>query len=360
MAESAKSLLMLFLGDPVTDRRVQSFERLFQEAGWNVELLAVKLVYTHGPRKFSEYHRKLARAVIGKRADIVMACDLYSLSVAAWMRKNGRAKKLVYDAREVYTELPAVAHKPLRRAIWKQVEHHGLTSTDIIVVTAPHDLQAILDVHGFIPRSMLIRNLPWKNEMLRRHQAQLEDYGIPVGSNVVVYLGGLQQGRGLEAAVQSVVATAAHLFMIGDGALRQTIEQLAVKEGVGDQVHFAGALPSDHALALAASCDVGLVIVEPVSKSYELALPSKLFEYMMAGIPIVTNHMRHVQELFEDKPWIEFVSITPEAIRAGITKAMKVSAIARFEEKRLALQRYHFASDASPLIGLLDSALSIQ
>lgn len=360
MAETAKSVLMLFLGDPATDRRIQSFERLFREAGWSVELLTIQPTRKRGPRRFAEYHRRLAQAVRVRRADVVMACDLYSLSAAAWMRGNGRAAHLIYDAREVYTELPAVAGKPIRRAIWRRLQRKGLAKTDLMIVTAPHDLQAILNVHSFVPRSLLIRNLPWKNEALTKDRAHLAAYGIPVDSKVVVYVGGLQQGRGLEASIASIKSIQVLLLLIGDGAIRDSLEKCAIAEGVSDRVHFAGAMPSNKALEIAAACDAGLVLVEPISKSYELALPSKLFEYMMAGLPVVTSRMQHVLELFEGQPWIEFVDITPDSIRVGITKVLErpQPSEASQLERQLALDQYHFETDAAPLLALLKRSLS--
>lgn len=309
---------------------------------------------------FAEYHRTLAQAVRSKSADVVMACDLYSLSAAAWMRGNGRAAHLIYDAREVYTELPAVAAKPIRRAIWRRLERRGLAKTDLIIVTAPHDLHAILNVHGFVPRSLLIRNLPWKNEALTKDRSRLESLGIPDESKVVVYIGGLQQGRGLEASIASIKSIQVHLLLIGDGVLRDSLEQCAAAEGIRDHVHFAGAVASNKALELAAACDVGLVLVEPISKSYELALPSKLFEYMMAGLPVMASRMRHVLELFEGQPWIEFVDITAESIRAGMTKALERhrSSVTIQLERELALGHYHFEADAAPILALLEKSLS--
>lgn len=349
-----KSALLLFLGDPAMDRRVQSFERLFRESGWHVELIAPTLSFKRGPRKFAEHHRKLLHAIHGKRTDVVLACDLYSLSAARVMRQRGHAAKLIYDSREVYVELPAVAKRPLRRAIWKGIESRGLQHTDRIIVTAPHDLQAILDVHGFVPQSTLIRNLPWKKERIDERSEALRTLGIPEHAKTIVYLGGLQVGRALPALVEAIKELNAHLLLIGDGALRSTLEQIVAQEGLTQRVHFSGAMSSDAALDLAAACDAGLVLVEPISKSYELALPSKLFEYMMLGLPIVTNRMQHVVEILGEQPWLSYVEVNNmESIVAGISHALTIDGDARNAERDLALKQFHFEAEATPLLQLL-------
>ena len=341
---------------------MQNFQKFFRKSGWFVELLAIPTTHSHGPRRFLEYHRKLASAVRAKHADVVLACDLYSLSAAAWMRRHGQATLAIYDAREVYTELPSVAQKPFVKMMWKRLERHGLAVADVIVVTAPHDLQAILDVHGFVPRSVLVRNMPWRDTTLVRNRSLLERYSIPTDAKVFVYIGGLQQGRGLSQFILSMKGEEFHFLVIGDGDLRASLQLLVESSGVADRVHFAGAIGSDEAMIIAAACDVGVVLVEPLSKSYELALPSKVFEYMMAGLPILASEMRHVRELFSNEEWIVFADVANEdSIRNDIQSVLALTGRSdlREAERTLALDRYHFEADAAQLLALVESKLSL-
>jgi glycosyltransferase involved in cell wall biosynthesis len=56
-------------------------------------------------------------------------------------------------------------------------------------------------------------------------------------------------------------------------------------------VHWLGAVPYDTLHALTCGADVGLCLIEPVSMSYEYALPNKLFEYMMARVPCLATDL---------------------------------------------------------------------
>ncbi len=340
---------------------MQSFQKYFEQNGWSVELLAIPTVHSHGPRKFLEYHRKLIEGVRSKNVDVVLACDLYSLSAAAWMRKHGHATLALYDAREVYTELPSVAKRPLVQMIWKRLEKRGLAVTDVILVTAPHDLEAILEVHRFAPRSLLVRNLPWRDLSLSPDRSLLDQFSIPPDTKVFVYVGGLQRGRGLEAFFTAMQNEAMHLLLVGDGAIRANLETLAHILGIANRTHFAGAVESAKALSLAAACDFGVVLIESVSKSYELALPSKVFEYMMAGLPILSSKMRHVTELFEGEEWIIFADVEDiNSIKDGIRRLIQMShdRALRGRERALSLEHYHFERDAAPLLSLINSKLA--
>jgi glycosyltransferase involved in cell wall biosynthesis len=352
--DNQRSILLLFFGDTATDRRVQNFRRFFEQSGWSVELLAVKSGVKRGPRRFFEYHRMLANAVRAKRADVVLACDLYSLSAAAWLKRNNRVRLLIYDAREVYTELPTVANRPVVKWVWRSLERRGLSSTDFILTTGPNDVQAIFDIHHFLPQSVLVRNLPWRDSNLTRDRSLLERFGIPHDAAVLVYVGGLQEGRGLRKLIEcSKTLTSIHVLLIGNGFLRQRLEEFAEASGVNDRVHFASAVPSDEALKIAAACDVGISLIEPISRSYELALPSKLFEYMMAGLPVVSSQLEQVVELFAEQEWIAFVDINDaESVQTGIRTAIEMAGnkLLRENERALALDQFHFERDASHLL----------
>jgi glycosyltransferase involved in cell wall biosynthesis len=348
-----RSILFLFLGDATRDRRVQNFARYFKEQGWNAEVIAVQPSIPRGPRKFLEYHRRIRNAVRDKKADVVMACDLYSLSAAAWMKRTGRATLLLYDARELYTELPSVAHKPLAKYVWRTLERRGLIETDLIIVTAPNDANAILRVHSFLPKPVLVRNLPWRESEIIPDRMLLASLGIPTDAKTVVYLGGVQQGRGLEKLIEAMNGSLYHLLLIGDGSLRSKLEVHA-----SSTIHFAGSMTSDEALRVVAACDVGISLVEPISPSYELALPSKFFEYMMCGIPIVSSRVLQVLDLFRNEAWVTFVDESnADDIKAGIQKAVTVSERSelREREKELAMKEYHFEHDARSLSAALNT-----
>ncbi|HEX5317042.1 MAG TPA: glycosyltransferase [Candidatus Kapabacteria bacterium] len=353
---------MLSMANAATDRRAQNFKRFFEEAGWNVELIAPATKVKRGPRRFFEYHRKLKQMVASRSVDVVLPCELFSLSAARWMKRKRRVKLLIYDAREVYTELPDVARKPIAKWTWRWLERRGLTTTDLVLATGPRDIQTICDIHHFLPRPILVRNLPWKMSEIQRDRSLLIPYGIPTDAKVLVYLGGLQEGRGLHLLLSVVpfLPKDIHVLLIGDGILRSKLEHLAFELGLKPIVHFAGALPSEVAIRLVAACDVGISLIEPISRSYELALPSKLFEYMMCGIPVVSSRLEQVVDLFEKEEWITFTQVSdPNSIRQGIEHAIvnEQNSTFRDRERSLALSEYHFEHDAAMLLTIMDKLL---
>ena len=58
-------------------------------------------------------------------------------------------------------------------------------------------------------------------------------------------------------------------------------------------------MPHEDLLALTATADFGLSLIEPVSLSYEYCMPNKLFEYMMAGVPVIVSPTVEQRKLVE-------------------------------------------------------------
>jgi glycosyltransferase involved in cell wall biosynthesis len=355
--------------------------RSFRLAGWSVELICgiarneevsanvvegasifpIELTVKSGPMKFLEYHRKLSQRVLSLGGvDAILSCDLYSLGAAVRAKSRGKASWVVYDSREVYTELPSTANRPLVKLLWKMFEHRGLANADSIWVTGPLDLDAIFRLHGFTPRSTLIRNLPEKSETLYPRQDLRSKLHIDKQTPLFVYVGGLQIGRGLDPFLRAFAESAAdaHFIVVGDGDQRQKLESLVRELNLQSRVTFLGAIIVEDVLPILVASDIGVTLIESLSLSYAYALPSKLFEYMMAGLVVISSPLEQVTDLFNEESWL--VTAKPssrEEMRAAIQNAIEKSSHIEMRERarKLALETYNFESEFAPVIKLLNN-----
>ena len=67
-----------------------------------------------------------------------------------------------------------------------------------------------------------------------------------------------------------------------------------------DRIHFLGAVNHNELLTYTASADIGLALIENISISYYYALPNKLFEYIMAGVPILSSNLPQMKKVIDD------------------------------------------------------------
>ncbi len=111
---------------------------------------------------------------------------------------------------------------------------------------------------------------------------------------LAVYIGGLMPGRGLEPGIEALARVPGlRMALVGPGAesYRARLRALAERAGVADRLELRPAVAPDDVLAAVRGASFGLMLIEPVCRSYELTLPNKLFEYAAAGLPMLSGDL---------------------------------------------------------------------
>jgi glycosyltransferase involved in cell wall biosynthesis len=114
--------------------------------------------------------------------------------------------------------------------------------------------------------------------------------GIPADAPIVLHLGGVMVGRGVEyliAAMRDVPG--AHLVLLGSGDADLVERALGGDRALGERVHFLPPVPAYEVVDYATSATIGVAPGPPSCLSYRYSLPNKLFESMAAGLPVIGN-----------------------------------------------------------------------
>jgi colanic acid biosynthesis glycosyl transferase WcaI len=119
------------------------------------------------------------------------------------------------------------------------------------------------------------------------------------------YAGNLGFCQGLEGVVEafSIASSrpgmeAARLRFIGTGVIREDLERLAEAKGLSSRIEFLGVKPKHEALALM-SASGALLIPLQNSPAFELTVPSKVFDCMGLGVPIIASIRGEGREILE-------------------------------------------------------------
>ena len=107
---------------------------------------------------------------------------------------------------------------------------------------------------------------------------------------VVSYVGTIGMAHGLRttldaAAILAHRSPAVKFVIVGDGAELPHLRTVAAERGLAN-VRFTGLLPREQMPAVLAATDIALVTLRP-SDVFKTVLPSKMFESMAAGRPIL-------------------------------------------------------------------------
>src|SRR6185295_14965473 len=177
--------------------------------------------------------------------------------------------RIVYFSMEYFSELPSLRRKPLRRLIWKALEKWAVRGA-AAVATVCDSIAEHLREDFRKERVVTVRNVPELNkadgllghgasgptgngDVKSRLGARPEGpvhfiggvtvlharCGLPESAHLLLYQGMLQEGRGLEVAVEAMADWPdLHLALIGDGPLRDSLRADAVRRGCAQRVHF--------------------------------------------------------------------------------------------------------------------------
>ena len=228
------------------------------------------------------YYAEGIRLAVRVRPALVHANDYNTMWIGV-AAKLLLGVPLIYDCHELW---PDRNGRPEWRPWLIACEALFVRLADATITASPGYAQAIASRYR-VPPPRVVRNIP---------RASLHAPGRNGNRTapVAVYLGGVMPGRGLEQAIQALrLAPQLRIRVIGPGRApyRASLERMARAAGVADRLEIREAVPLSEALESIAECEMGLMLIQPVCRSYELTLPNKLFEYAAAGLPILASDL---------------------------------------------------------------------
>jgi len=237
------------------------------------------------------------------RPTVIHAHDNTALPVAMAARAAVRCK-VVYDAHELYRD--QVSTQPLSWArpihlieTWAMRHCAGIIACNKYRAAimrreygAPFTPTVIRNVppfHPYRPSSLLVDYARRQNRAVRR---------------IVLYQGGVGQGRSLDLLVRALPLLAADVavVLIGPGKeeYKQQLTALAAELGVPDRLFIHP--PVDHTDLPEYTCSahVGVVIYRNISRNHYYCAPNKLYEYAAAGLPAAGADLPPIRDFLEE------------------------------------------------------------
>lgn len=112
---------------------------------------------------------------------------------------------------------------------------------------------------------------------------------------------GINVDRGAEEAVASMAfIDNAILLIIGGGDVILQLKQMVIKGNLSSKIIFIDKLPPDELAAWTKLADIGLTLDKDTNINYRLSLPNKIFDYIHAGIPVLTSNLIEVKKIVEN------------------------------------------------------------
>jgi glycosyltransferase involved in cell wall biosynthesis len=224
-------------------------------------------------------------AALRTKADIFHFHDPELIGVGLLLRFVG--KKVIYDVHEDYPLeirnrywLPRRLQKPTS-CILKFIENFSARCFDGIVAATPEIAKKFLPLN---PRTVVIRNFPLLDEFLPENGILWENR-----RDAVISIGSIDISLGIKEIVEATGIVRrkknAQLILAGKFAPESLQGDMQSLPG-WKNVDYRGFLSREEVKKLLNQAKAGLVIRRP-EVHYLVSYPTKLFEYMSSGLPVI-------------------------------------------------------------------------
>ena len=283
--------------------------------------------------------------------DIYHAHDLNTLIqgiVCAKLRFN--RKILIYDSHEVQTSRTHYSFDKIYK-----IEKFLLNFTDKVIVENKTRADYHHDLYKELPAAIHNYSELYDIEKVKTMPLRKE-YNIPEDKKIVLYQGGMQDGRGLFKLLEAFVnIEGAVLFMIGDGKERQNLISYHEELGLQNKVVFIERVPYKDLRSYTKAADIGIQFLENTNFNHYSASSNKLFEYIMAHVPVIGSRLPEIEQVIEN----EKIGLTVEAgnteeLTEALNKLINDDELRAVFKKntRSAKQKYNWENEKETLTDL--------
>lgn len=285
----------------------------------------------------SPLHNLFLKKAASLTYDVVVGNDL-NAAVSAMELSKSTGKPFVYDAHEYYSGQSNRLNEHEKKTI-QQVESEVVKAAAGLMTVSYSIKDKLNELYGQHNWSVIL-NIP----EIKTTAHQPADNGSIV--KVVYHTANLSlTGRNVQLLIDAIAIADKkfHLTLIGNckGDGREVLKKY-LEAHIANRYELKDAMPLDALLQHAATCDIGAVLNHPSNENNNLTIPNKIFEYMAAGLAIVSFPVEGTRFLFEEK---EIGTLTPTVDEEGLKAALEQTGKNTETMMRLKANSYQLAHE---------------
>ena len=235
-------------------------------------------------------HTYILFLLVKSRANIIHSHDVNTLPTCWFAARLSRAK-IVYDAHEVSTDREG--YKEIRNYIgW--IEKKLMPRVDAAITTT--NMRAKFFARAYkIPRPVVLQNRP-RSSFVPKSDKIRDELLLEEKWPILVYQGGLQPGRGLPELIDVIADIPnVYLVLIGGGRSTKNLMSKVNSLNLSSRVKFIPTVLPSILPEYTASADIGVHPIRNTCLNHFTTDSNKLFEYFMAGLPIVITDFPEIR-----------------------------------------------------------------
>jgi len=332
----------------INDGRYKEYEKIDQIDVYRPNLITYRLPKTKFFRLFKFLNLSINLIKESFKYDILHIHEISLLPLAVLIKKlNGI--KIVYDCHEYETETHHLRGK--KKSLFKFIERKFITHVDETIVVSNSISNEYKRLYN-IDRISTVHNTPYYEEYKKSNRFR-EEFDIKDDIKIYIYQGGLSEGRGIEKYIEIFKILKDHkccLILMGYGPMEDEIKQI-VQES--ENIYFQEAVSISEIQSYTSSADYGLNVTDNTCLSRYYALPNKLFEYIMARVPVIVSNDYERGSFVRNNNLGFIVDDTSiETIQKMILKSLEYDKSSFFENLDKIASEYNWERESKKLIQL--------
>jgi glycosyltransferase involved in cell wall biosynthesis len=345
-----KKVYICVINDLVSDARIQRQASCFTECGWDVLLLGrIKKNSLPVPEdffpsiRFKVFPEKgvlfyfffqiqlFFKLLFLPRPSLIISNDTDTL-LPVWLISVLKNVPFFYDSHELFWEVPELENAPIKRLIWKGIERSCIpkaracfTVNASIARILEKRYQKTFHVVRNIPSREFLKEITPETEALRNKLKKWSE-----DRKILLYQGsGINIRRGLEEMldVMTLLPDNYLLVLIGGGDVWDKLKKLTKEKKLDKKVLFIEKIPRPQLEYLTPLAHAGLSLDKPDNPNYLNSLPNKIFDYIHAGIPVISSAIPEIIKIVQEyKIGLILTSFKPEEMAKEILQFMESEA----------------------------------
>ena len=271
--------------------------------------------------KYIEFLTKCLLNIIRIQPNILHCHDLNALPVGGFLKLISLGRiKLIYDSHELWSN-PSQSSWFI--SIGGYFEKYLIKLVNRVVMTSDGHAE-FLQKNFSCKRPLVVRNLPEKPLKITP-KSGFEGLTISEYLHIMVYVGVISPGRRLTYLLHAMVKLDPDVILVifGIGNFEKEITKLITKLKLDKRVQILPPVRPEEVIDVISSADIGIAPFENTSLNYYYVMPNKVFEYLLAGLPIAVSNFPVMSKLvLEHEVGEVFDPSDPEDIAFAINKIL--------------------------------------
>ncbi len=248
---------------------------------------------------FVRFYIKLLLHSLSMPADAIHCHDMDTILVGI-IASRLKGAKLVYDMHESYPDFISTFAPGILVSLLRFLEPVFIRCADVVIVTS--SMIGEMAGRAATRRVVTVLNCFDPFPAFKEEAFEIRSRLARNGEFLLVYIGGLFAGRGLEEVIKAVSRLdGVKLFLGGYGPLEAELKATAKKLGAEEKVIFGGEIDPSLVPRYDAAADLLFALYKATDPNNVLTIPNKLFESMAAGKPIIVSDIGEKGRLVKEE-----------------------------------------------------------